>query len=921
MKTRYRLRGLLRRQFAASRAAAVLLVVIVLVTAGLLAAWPRSVAQLFTADLQATVAAASANSRSLTAVESGLVPIGPPEDPQASTLSADALPVWGAMDDSMAQVRAALPQPLRSVVGEGHYIVRAGESIQVVSKLPERVLGMELGYTYDPHLDAHIELVEGRKPVPAAQIDPGTGRRTSEEPVEIFMSASTAEGSKWKVGEQRTVAFGANTSFPVELVGIFEPKDPAAPFWEMSRGTLDPLIIEAPSGDGYTIDAQVYLHPASFTALPVFEPFLWYPINSDALSAENAAQVLRQLTAIIGAPQPFSDAGTTDATYRLEVDSVAFASATPEYLQESVSRAATMNQILAMLAAGPLGACLAALALAARMLLDRRASTLVLASARGASKRQLHGSMAVEGLLLGVPAAALAVLAAITLIPGPVTAAQWVPPLLIALVPAVLLGFVPVHGSLRGSRADLNPRARNRVRIAAEAAVLILAGLSVYLLFQRGIGRPGTVEVDLLLAATPLLLALATCVLVLRLYPLPLTALARRQRRKATVIGFLGSIRTLRSPGGGLIPVLALVVGLAVVVFSGVLLATLRDGAETSARFDVAADLRINGPGFDDEGLEELSQLEGVEALTGVSTVSSSTVLIDDRRFNARIMVADLAELAEVQQDYPGSIPASALARATEPVDGTLPIIASTDLELEDGQSGSLLLSGEAEFTVVATAAPLVNFTVSENWILVDQSLLGELAEYMVSPNSVFVGVAPGTDIEALTAQLESMDPLVSVTTVADAMAEVQNAPTVRGLQLGLLVVMLFMGALCALIVVMTSVVGAPARNKLIGLLRTLGFAKRHDRALLLWEIGPIAIAGVAAGVVLGLLLPQLVAAGVDLTAFTTGQEQPPVRYDPLLLAALIGGFIVVVLLAVAGAIAAGRRQRLASVIRIGEEV
>jgi putative ABC transport system permease protein len=88
-----------------------------------------------------------------------------------------------------------------------------------------------------------------------------------------------------------------------------------------------------------------------------------------------------------------------------------------------------------------------------------------------------------------------------------------------------------------------------------------------------------------LLAAVPLLLSLVACILVLRLYPIPLARLVRATAARPGLVPFprdrLGRCAT---PARGWVPVLAVVVGrLGRGVVSSVLLGTVRAGIDRSA--------------------------------------------------------------------------------------------------------------------------------------------------------------------------------------------------------------------------------------------------------------------------------------------------------------------------------------------------
>src|SRR5690606_23045854 len=139
--------------------------------------------------------------------------------------------------------------------------------------------------------------------------------------------------------------------------------------------------------------------------------------------------------------------------------------------------------------------------------------------------------------------------------------------------------------SLLQGRTDLSGRSASRWRWVLEVAVLALAAVSTWRLLDRGSRGDAATDsgIDLLAAATPVLLALAACVLALRLCPLPLAALTATLRGRATLTPFLGAARALRDPSGGLVPALAVVLGTTIALVSAVLLSTVTRGAEVAA--------------------------------------------------------------------------------------------------------------------------------------------------------------------------------------------------------------------------------------------------------------------------------------------------------------------------------------------------
>ena len=78
------------------------------------------------------------------------------------------------------------------------------------------------------------------------------------------------------------------------------------------------------------------------------------------------------------------------------------------------------------------------------------------------------------------------------------------------------------------------------------------------------------------------------------------------------------------------------------------------------------------------------------------------------------------------------------------------------------------------------------------------------------------------------------------------------------------------------------------------------------------------AVVALAAGAVLGCLLPYVVTTAVDLRPFTGGLHRPAPVLDPSLLALVLGAFSLVVLVSGAIAVAVGDRVNPSSTLKMG---
>src|SRR5205085_1949583 len=149
---------------------------------------------------------------------------------------------------------------------------------------------------------------------------------------------------------------------------------------------------------------------------------------------------------------------------------------------------------------------------------------------------------------------------------------------LVGVAPALALAFTLRPSLLEHARADLDAPRRSRTGRIVEAVVMLLSVIAVVLLIVRGIG-PSTAGVDPLVVAAPLLATVALALLFVRLHPIPIVAALSAARRGKGVVALVGSARNLRDPAAGTTAVLAMLVAVAIAVFSSLVLATVDRGA------------------------------------------------------------------------------------------------------------------------------------------------------------------------------------------------------------------------------------------------------------------------------------------------------------------------------------------------------
>jgi putative ABC transport system permease protein len=934
--------GLLaRRQLRTSWGATATLGVVAFLAAGVLSTAPRAVETMHADQVAYETAKSTGPARDVISVV-GAVPGqgsgGGYYEPGSTGSGVPAEPDWAPFHANLDAVRAETPEPLRSVMGAPYFHVTSTDPAYTVPTVSSDLTEAKVYFRAATDLSEHAELVEGRWPDATAEpVSDGDGQFLGQPtepapPFEVAVSRAVADTYDWELGGRYDtianagiVALGGR--YPTLIVtGIFETGDPEADYWlHHALGARASVILDPDRGLLGT--ATAYVDPAMVTplALGMAATRVWYPVDTDGVTAAAVPTLLSQIN------------GQSAKTFLVEAepDDPAPIQLRPStrlggILENLLAQRTGVDAMVAVLAVGPLGATVAVLALGARLVVDRRRPALALLRARGASGTQLRLLMGGEGLVVGLGSAAAGLAAGLALSAGvgldaPVTVSQVALALAAGLAPATALVLATSPAGLRLTRADLAPRSRSRVRWVLEVLVVSGAALATWLLLSRGVvaGSGAGSGVDPLVAAAPLLVSLALTLLAVRAYPWLALAVERALAPRRDLVPFLGAARATRDPAGGPVPAVALVLAVAVAATAAVLYSTVSGGVVREAWRATGADLRISGPLVEDPMAGKIAELDGVAAISPVAEVGDGVLQTAASSPRVEVYTADAAALAIAQEDVAGApTTLGGLDRPGEP-DGAVPVIltrAAAGPGVGAGSTGVTLATrdGSVAVDVVDVVEELPGLPADRALVLADADRLAEGTGESSFARLALVGLAEDADRVAVTAEISRLLPTSVVEDPDQEAAAMLAAPVSGGLVIAFVLAVVLAGLLCAAAVVMTLMLAAPARARLLAVLQTLGLSSRQGRGLVGWEIGPWAVVALVVGAVLGVAVPSLVLAAVDVTALTGGTTQPDPRYDPLLLGAAAGGFVAVVLAAVGIAAALSRRGEVAAQLRMG---
>ena len=701
---------------------------------------------------------------------------------------------------------------------------------------------------------------------------------------------------------------------PLLVTAVVQVRDPGSAFWRFDPNASTPSL-NSPSrvgGAPYWVGAVLADPDDVATMQTLFGPadltVSWeLPVRTAGLQAGQVPALQGALTRLTAATPDLGELG----------DGASAATVTTELTAQLTSFLATqaaINTILLLLFVSLIVTGGAVIAVAARMVAIRRGAELTLIRARGASLGQVAGLLLRGSAIVTVPAAlAGAGLAFAAESAGASSLLGWV---LAALVTGTALAGPALIGLWRHRRpapaphpavSELRPaRPVPARRWVAEAAVCAAAVAGLVVLHDQGLPAPG--QSDLFLAVTPVLVAVPVVLVVLRLYPLAVRALLVLAARATGATGFVALARASRSALTGVLPVFALVLGLTVAAFAGMVKAAVGQGEVAASWQTTGADVVISttaqlGTG-NTAGQVSPAIVRAFAAVPGVRQAAAvwRTSWQDPAGQTVTVLAVDPGPYAALTATTPfPRFPAARVARSGPATSGgPVAALASPATAAALGAGVTTLTSQDAP----AYLGPLqVRVAGQVRSTPADPGGGAYLIVPLVQLPGVYGPPAPqtllltgtGIDLTRLNAVAARYLPTASATSRAQVLAGLTGAPLQHGADLIMLLTVLAAAGLGLCTLVFGLALGAEERELTLARLTTMG----HEQPvrLVLAEAMPAVLAAAVAGTACALALPRLVGYAVNLAVFT-GQGTPvPLRPDWL---ALVLPIAAVLLLAAA---------------------
>jgi putative ABC transport system permease protein len=689
----------------------------------------------------------------------------------------------------------------------------------------------------------------------------------------------------------------------LDVTGIVEPADPGSSFWE-----ADPLV-PAPAldrvGDGESWDGAVIADPGETGMVQrIFGQggllFQW-DLPTDTTGLQGQSQALYAEASQIGnqVPRLTGRLATTGTAL-----SASFGLVQP--LRAFILASSDVNVLLGLVYVGLAVAGIVTLLLAALMIAARRSAELTLRRARGASLWQLFLLGTGGAAVACVPAAALAWVLAVLLVPGaaPAGPAAWWPGIATLVFAAVSPGAAAAWQHRLPRRRDWQRRWRWLPRAVVEvtACAAAVGGITVFR------SQPGAT--DLFTSAAPVLIAVPAVIVALRLYQLLLRGLARASARQRGVIWFLALTRAAQAPLLLALPALTLVLALTVAAFTGMVRDAVVSGETVVSWQTTGADVVVAAPaqlGISPAAVRAFAAVPGVRQAASVLVVPMP---IDGGTEVVTAIVIDPPSYAALVASTEGFSPVSPALLTRSLRQAAIPVLASPQAAADLGGTGS---------TTITAQEGLPTLQVRVSGELQSTPALPGGGAFMVLPRSEISGPLPvnqllltgaSIDMARLNAAAQATMPGAdspTITTRSRALQELTGSPLQQGTFLLFTLAIGYAAALALAVMLLELALGAADRAVTTARLATMGLTEGQRVRLVALEVVPSIAASAVAAAGSVIALPRLVAPAIDLSVFTASQAPVPLQPDFAAFLLPLAALLAITVIALAYEIRSGR--------------
>ncbi len=926
--------GFLRR-LRVERPQAGAMMAMVLITTLIFAAVPRLFNEVSDHGLQYAVRNGAVYERNLVMTRGDRINPGPANN------------VFAPVNAAAVQFQQSLAPSIQSVIDHHTYVVDSTryEFIDGAATSFTRYITMR----YQSQLDSHIKLADGRMPAQTNETYTTTGNNPQKlKVIEIAMSQSSLVALHIKLGdyvpmqadpddrlaEQHNGAFPPNLA--LHVVGTISVPNPNDDYW-YGIPAIDAPSIED-DGNSTRVFVTAVFAPAAYndvltdTNPGLLEYSFRYYVNPNSFNAGKFNQLATDMRRLD------SQYGTQ---YSGPVTSTSVASQLSSIFSQFAKQQRLTIAILSLGVIGLLAIALATIGLVAAFIAEHRRESIRLLRGRGASAWQILSTQAAEGLLLGIPAAIIGFALATLLVHSRMSMLSLYAAAGIVLVTVLLLvvGLWPLARQSLGAleRSDVPITKVSPRRVAIEVFVVVVAGLGIYLLRRRGLAGDSTTAAiggfDPYLAAVPVLLGLATGLVVLRLYTLPMRLLAWNASYRNDLVPFLGFRRIARQSSTAAVPLLVILLSIAIGVFSSVMMHSIDVGQINTSWQTVGADYRADTVGILPIPKDfSLANVPGVQATADASLQQNLLLASNQPLFGTIDLLAmDTVAYEKVVAGTPiaphfnSEMLVAPSGNEVGTAKSPIPVIVShgwvTQATPKPGDRFSIMFNRQpVAFIVSDVRDRFVGVNSNRPFIIVELSALqAAVGANNVQPTSMYIR-APASAKKAINDSINAQYAPVTLASRVDQYAKVHDSPLISGAARGFEIGIALSAAYSALAVIIALALTSRGRVRDLTYLRTLGLTSRQVLTLTVTEQAPPVILALVLGTGLGIAVTRLIKPGLDLTAFTGPNVPVPLAVDWLTIILLILGIVVAVAIAIAIVSASARRANVSGVLRMGDE-
>lgn len=915
------------RRLRDDRAPAIGFALLVLVTAFVFGSAPRLLDGAADSALRGAVRAAVPSVGNITLV-------------QETRLGGSGDDAFGPVMDEGAELEGEIPVGLQGLVDTRQVVVDSPRwSIDLPTAEPSFVR-----FRIQPGAETRIDYVTGRAPTDATRtvpIPPPPPPPDGEEPegpvspqteavvLEGAISAEAARTLGYEVGDTLPLVVDDRDSLVgrghvwragVEIVGTFTVRDPEERFWYGDRA-LAQIQIRSIGGDLRFLDATALLDPATFDELMNVTAFEHLPnryqwrffVDPDRLQSEASAALITDLRRLETRFPPSTSVVTQPGVTATRSGLLPLVVAHQRQWEAAFA-------ILTVAVLGPAAVALAALGLIAILAARRRRMAIAIVRGRGASIGQIIRAVTMEGAVLAIPAAGLAAVGAILLLPDgpnrPTAAAVAV----VAAVAIVLLVATALPGTAAttptaGVRDPGAPRGVRPRRLVFEGLVAVLAIAGAYLLRERGVRGASSAtdlaQADPLIAAVPTLVGIAAGLAAIRLVPLPLRLLARIASAGRGLVPVL-ALRRATSGGTTAAILIVLLATTSIGAFTTAALGWLDQAAEAAAWQEVGAPYQVSTTGSLPIDVDPAT-LPGVEA---AATAYRTTVIVGIRNLRVDLLIVDAEAYNRVvagTRADPG-LPADML----RPVGSFVPAIVSTAAE---SRPNGPAIGGRLDLVVDGYHYPVEPIEARDHFpsmpidgvfMVVSRDQFRALQpEARLLPNRYYLRAGPEAG-PAIREAMTAVSPSSVVRGGSELVDALRQSPVTAAIVVGMAAAALVAVGYAALAVASALALAGSARAVEVAHLRTLGLSRREGIGLVVVEHGPTVVLAFVAGILLGVGLFVVLRPGLGLDVLVGSELDVPVIIAADRLALV--GLAIVAIVAVAILLAAALQRRAAPV-------